>query len=65
MPGSGTPESLQSLTRQDFVDFHGRYFVPNNALVAVVGDIGATVFAKLVANDLVIAVPDLRSQLVP
>jgi zinc protease len=41
MPGSGTPESLQSLTRQDFVDFHGRYFVPNNALVAVVGDISA------------------------
>ena len=39
MPGSGTPESLQSLTRQDFVEFHGRYFVPNNALVAVVGDI--------------------------
>jgi zinc protease len=41
MPGSGTPDSLQSLTRQDFVDFHGRYFVPNNALVAVVGDITA------------------------
>lgn len=39
MPGSGTAESLQSLTRQDFVDFHKRYFVPNNALVAVVGDI--------------------------
>jgi lysophospholipase L1-like esterase len=30
-----------------------------------VGDIGATVFAKLVANDLAIAVPDLRSQLAP
>jgi zinc protease len=41
LPGSGTPESLQSLTRADFVDFHRRYFVPNNALVAVVGDITA------------------------
>lgn len=39
IPGSGTAESLASLTRQDFVDFHKRYFVPNNALVAVVGDI--------------------------
>ncbi len=39
MPGAGTAESLASLTRADFVDFHKRYFVPNNALVAVVGDI--------------------------
>ncbi|HQZ41029.1 MAG TPA: pitrilysin family protein [Vicinamibacterales bacterium] len=39
LPGSGTAESLTSLTREDFVDFHRRYFVPNNALVAVVGDI--------------------------
>lgn len=39
MPGGGTEASLQSLTRADFVDFHTRYFVPNNALVAVVGDV--------------------------
>lgn len=41
MPGSGTEASLQSLTRQDFVDFHAKYFVPNNALIAVVGDIAS------------------------
>ena len=41
MPGAGTPESLAGLTRADFVDFHKKYFVPNNALIAVVGDIGA------------------------
>ena len=41
MPGNGTVQSLMSLTRQDFVDFHKQYFVPNNALVAVVGDISA------------------------
>jgi len=41
MPGSGTPESLTSLTRADFADFHRKYFVPNNALIAVVGDIEA------------------------
>ncbi|MGE3275306.1 MAG: M16 family metallopeptidase [Vicinamibacterales bacterium] len=39
MPGSGTAESLRGLTRQDFVDFHAKYYVPNNALVAVVGDV--------------------------
>jgi zinc protease len=39
MPGGGTAESLASLTRADFVDFHKKYFVPNNALIAVVGDI--------------------------
>jgi zinc protease len=41
LPGSGTAESLVSLTRQDFVDFHRAYYVPNNALIAVVGDITA------------------------
>jgi zinc protease len=41
MPGAGTAESLTALTRADFVDFHKKYFVPNNALIAVVGDITA------------------------
>jgi zinc protease len=39
LPGSGTAESLSGLTRQDFLDFHKSYYVPNNALIAVVGDI--------------------------
>ncbi len=41
MPGAGTAESLSALTRADFVEFHKSYFVPNNALIAVVGDITA------------------------
>lgn len=41
MPGAGTTASLAALTRADFVDYHKKYFVPNNALIAVVGDIGA------------------------
>ncbi|HEX8027049.1 MAG TPA: pitrilysin family protein [Vicinamibacterales bacterium] len=41
MPGSGTNETLSGLTREDFVEFHKKYFVPNNALIAVVGDITA------------------------
>ena len=39
LPSSGTAESLASLTRQDFVDFHKSWFVPNNALIALVGDV--------------------------
>jgi zinc protease len=39
LPGSGTPESLASITRGDLVDFHRRYFIPNNIVLAVVGDV--------------------------
>ena len=39
MPGSGTADTIRGLTRDDFVTFHRQYFVPNNALLAVVGDI--------------------------
>ncbi|HYO13682.1 MAG TPA: pitrilysin family protein [Thermoanaerobaculia bacterium] len=40
-PGEGTPESLRSLTRDDLVSFHKRYWVPNEAILAVVGDVRA------------------------
>ena len=39
LPGGGTAASLAALTRADFVAFHATYYVPNNALIAVVGDI--------------------------
>jgi zinc protease len=38
-PGSGTPESLASVTRDDLREFHRRYFVPNNVILAIVGDV--------------------------
>jgi zinc protease len=41
LPGNGTVESLSSITRQDILDFHQRHFLPNNALMAVVGDVDA------------------------
>ena len=41
MPTNGTPETLASLTRDDLVAFHRRYFAPNNAILAVVGDVTA------------------------
>ncbi|HEX7138683.1 MAG TPA: pitrilysin family protein [Vicinamibacterales bacterium] len=41
MPDSGTPETLAGLTRDDLVAFHAKYFHPNNAILAVVGDVTA------------------------
>jgi zinc protease len=39
-PSNGTPESVAALTRDDLVAFHKRWFLPNNALLAIVGDVG-------------------------
>jgi zinc protease len=41
LPQSGTPETLASITRADLMAFHQRYFVPNNAILAIVGDVTA------------------------
>jgi zinc protease len=38
LPNSGTPSSLQGLTTADLRAFHRRYFHPNNAILAIVGD---------------------------
>jgi zinc protease len=35
---SPTPESLAAITRQDLIDFHQKYFAPNNLWIAVSGD---------------------------
>lgn len=34
-----TPESVARITRDDLVQFHRTWFVPNNALLAIVGDL--------------------------
>ena len=39
LPGSGTEESLGALTRDDVQAFHRQYFVPNNMILAIVGDV--------------------------
>ncbi|HET9212952.1 MAG TPA: pitrilysin family protein [Thermoanaerobaculia bacterium] len=46
-PSSGTPESLAGLTRDDLVAFHKRHFIPNQTILAVVGDVKpADAFAR-------------------
>jgi zinc protease len=39
LPNNGTPETLAGLTREDLQAFHRRYFVPNNMILAIVGDV--------------------------
>lgn len=40
-PAEGTRGSIQRLTRDDLVAFHRQWFVPNNAMLAIVGDLTA------------------------
>lgn len=46
LPGTGTPQTLAAISRDDLLAFHARYFVPNNMILAVVGDVsGPEAFA--------------------
>jgi len=38
-PPQGTRDSVAALTRQEVQDFHSRYYVARNAVVAIVGDL--------------------------
>ena len=47
LPNSGTPETLASITRADLQEYHRRHFVPNNMILAIVGDVtGEEAFAE-------------------
>ena len=39
LPNNGTPDTLARLTRQDLEAYHRRYYVPNNMILAIVGDV--------------------------
>ncbi|HEY4573476.1 MAG TPA: pitrilysin family protein, partial [Thermoanaerobaculia bacterium] len=46
-PAGGTPESLAGLTRDDLVAFHKQRFIPNQTILAIVGDVKpADAFAR-------------------
>jgi zinc protease len=48
LPEGGTPESIPAITREDLVAFHREYYVPNQAILAVVGDVkAADAFARV------------------
>jgi zinc protease len=39
LPNSGTAETLAKITRADLQAYHQRFFVPNNMILAIVGDV--------------------------
>lgn len=41
MPHNGTPESVRAIRRDDLVSFHNAHYMPNNAVLAIVGDVTA------------------------
>ena len=41
MPHNGTPESVRAIGREDLVTFHAAHYMPNNAVLAIVGDVTA------------------------
>ena len=41
LPDIGTAATIGAITRDDIVAFHARAFVPNNAIIAIVGDVTA------------------------
>ena len=45
-PVEGTEQSLERVTREDLVDFHRRYYRPNNSIVAVAGDVTLEEFRR-------------------
>jgi zinc protease len=51
-PEDGYPETVQTITRQDMVDFHRRYFGPRGMLIVVVGAVEPRRAVELVANAL-------------
>ncbi len=55
-PSSGTEESVKALKRSDLRLFHSRYYVGNNTVVAIVGDVGREQ-AKQIAEQVVGQLP--------
>lgn len=51
-PGSGTPETVAAITRQDVVDFHAQHVHPEGATVVIAGDLTGVDVDALLAGSL-------------
>ena len=64
-----TPETVQSIKRDDLVAFHKKHFIPNNATLAVVGDVKRDQIIPLVEKALGAwskgQVPELQAPEIP
>ncbi len=54
--GAGDPDSIAALSRDDLVAFHQRYFVADQAVVTIVGDVSREE-ARRIASDLTVDLP--------
>jgi len=51
-PGGGDEKSLASISREDIVRFHRDYYVPDNSILAVVGDFNAGEMERAITDKL-------------
>jgi zinc protease len=51
-PAGGTPKSLKAITRKDLERFHQTWFVPNNTVVSVSGDVSQDEISALLDQSL-------------
>src|SRR6266545_2260786 len=58
LPEDGTPESVRAITRDDLVAFHREHYLPNEAILAVVGDVKAAAASGDKHRIVVIDMPD-------
>jgi zinc protease len=49
-PVKGLESTLPAITRADLIDFHGRYYRPNNTIMAIVGDTTEQEISNLVSK---------------
>lgn len=56
----GEPDTLKNITRDDIQAFYHRYYVPENAVIVIVGAVSPKQ-AKILANQLISALPHGRS----
>ncbi len=47
-PEEGTEETLDNISRKDIIDFHNSYYLPNNTIMSVAGDIGSNELKSLI-----------------
>ena len=52
LTGSGTPEAIKSITREDLVNFHNTWLRPDNAQLTVVGDVTKDEIKRLLSETL-------------
>ncbi|TLM77632.1 M16 family metallopeptidase [Microbulbifer harenosus] len=52
LTGSGTPEAIKSIAREDLVNFHNTWLRPDNAQLTVVGDVTKDELKKLLNETL-------------